>query len=80
MSDKKIEKKTYDIKVELLVPTTITYRVVAEDEQEALKEIDKYSARKISTQHNFNRKIKLKATVYNYGTTMIKLSKTYRSI
>lgn len=79
-SDKPIERKNFDVKVELLIPTTITYRVLALDEQDALKEIDKGSARRMSTHQNLNRKIKLKATVYGANTTMIKLSKTYRNI
>ena len=42
----KIEKvalKQYDIKIDYLVPTTITYKVSAENEHEALKQIEKIS-------------------------------------
>lgn len=74
------DKKQYDIKLDILVPTTITYRVSALNEQEALKEIDKSSARKLSIQQHLNRRIRLKATVYAQGTSMVKFSKTYRNI
>lgn len=73
-------KKQFDVKVDFLIPTTITYRVSAETEEEALKEIEKLSARKVSTQQHLQRKIKLKATVYQSYSNMIKLSKTYRNI
>lgn len=74
------QKKSYDVKVEFLIPTTITYRVTAANEEEALKEIEKFSARRISNQQHLQRKIKLKATVYQPNTSMVKLSKTYRNI
>lgn len=72
--------KQFDVKVELLVPTTITYRVSALNEEDALKEVEKYSARKLSTQQHLHKKIKLKASVYIPGSNMIKLSRTYRSL
>lgn len=73
-------KLYYDVKVEFLIPTTITYRVSAANENEALKEIEKISARKMSQQQHLNRKIKLKATVYKPSSNMVKLSKNYRNI
>jgi hypothetical protein len=73
-------KSYYDVKVEFLIPTTITYRVSATNEHEALKEVEKISAQKKSQQQHLNRKIKLKATVYNPSSSMIKLSKIYRNI
>lgn len=74
------KKQFYDVKLEILVPTTITYRVEAINETEALKEVDKISAKKIATKQNLTRRIKIKATVYNVNTTMMRLSKTYRNI
>jgi len=73
-------KQQFDVKLEILVPTTITYRVSATDEKEALKEVDKFSARKLSYKQNLNRKIKLKAIVYTPNSSMVKFSKTYRNI
>jgi hypothetical protein len=70
--------KNYTVKVECLVPTTITYTVLALNEQDALKEVDKVAARKVSIQHNVNRKIKLKVGVYTLNSSMLKLSKIYR--
>lgn len=74
------EKEYFDVRVEFLIPTTITYRVQAETEQDALKEIDKPSARRVHAVPKDNRKIKLKATVYQPNSNLIKLSKTYRHI
>lgn len=79
MSDIK-NKQQFSVKLECLIPATITYRVIASDEQEALKEIDKYSTKVVAFQENKNKKIKIKATVYKLNTSMVKLSKTYRSI
>jgi hypothetical protein len=73
-------KKQYDVKVEFLVPTTITYRVAAISEEEALKEAEKTSARAVSTRQKLNRKIKIKATVCQPYSNMVKLSRTYRNI
>jgi hypothetical protein len=36
-----IKKKYFDIKAEIMVPATIIYRVLAENEQDALRQIDK---------------------------------------
>ena len=79
MTDAKQEKKIYTIRVEYLVPTTITYQVSALDEKEALREIDKISARKVSSHQNLVRKIKLKAVVYKAHSSTMMLSKTYRN-
>lgn len=81
MSDKITNTlKTYDIKIEYLVPTTITYKVSAENEHEALKAIEKMPASRSHIKHNLQRKIKLKAKVFQSNTSIVKFSKTYRHI
>lgn len=81
MTEKKI-LKPFQIKLEALVPTTITYTINAADEHEAIKELERNATlRPISMpQQQLHRKIRLKATVYQGGTSMIKLSKNYRSL
>lgn len=70
--------KQYDIKIDYLVPTTITYRVSAENEHEAMKAVDKIPASRSHVKHNLQRKIKLKAKVFQSGTSIVKFTKTYR--
>jgi len=70
----------FDVKVEVLVPATITYRVSAIDEHDALKQIEMNKGTIRHNQQNIARKIKLKATVYPAFSSLIKLSKTYRSM
>ena len=76
----KIEKtlKQYDIKIDYLVPTTVTYKVTAENEHEALKQVDKIPASRSHVKHNLQRKIKLKAKVFQAGTSIVRFTKTYR--
>jgi hypothetical protein len=68
-------KSYYDVKVECLVPTTLIYKVLADDEQEALEMITK----KPPTQMKPNLLLKklIKATVYISGSSMVKLVKNY---
>lgn len=76
-----MNKKPYDIKLDVLIPTTITYRINATSEQEAIRELEKQSAPvKIALKYNTHKQIKLKATVYSAGTSMIKFSKVYRTL
>ncbi len=70
--------KQYSIQIDYLVPTTITYKITAENEQEALKQIDKAPLSNNNVKHNLQRKIKLKAKVFQAGTSMVKLTKIYR--
>lgn len=70
------QKSYFDVKVEALVPTTLTYRIYAEDEQDALAQIAKKPPNGMKP--NLLAKKLLKATVYVAGTTMIKLAKHFR--
>lgn len=83
MKDEKIKiipkPKPFCVKVECLVPTTVSYRVIALNEQDALKEVDKITAVASSVQQNIRKKIKLKAAVYVGNTSMLKLTKIYRA-
>lgn len=77
---KKPVKRSFDVRVEFLIPATITYRVQAFDEKEALKEAEKPSARVSHKREQMNRRIKLKATVLLPSSSTVKLQKTYRSL
>lgn len=71
--DKEIKKQFYDVKVSVLVPAIFLYRVEAENEQEAIKNCDKLKPKNIKLE--YNKKINIKALVYQAGTYMLKLSK-----
>lgn len=69
------QKNYFDIKVEALCPCIITYRIYADDENDALNQIDKKAP--ISIKPNISQKRNIKATVYNSGSSLIKLIKNY---
>lgn len=70
------QKKLYDIKLECNMPCTLTYRILADDENDAILQIRKHSPNNIK--HNINLKRDIKATVYEAGYLMIKLIKNFR--
>lgn len=81
MSDKitPIKKiNQYTIKIDYLVPTTITYKIAAENEHEALKMVDKKPTSYYHMKQNLPRKIKLKAIIFQASTSIVKFTKTYR--
>lgn len=66
-------KYYYDVKVECLLPATITYRVLAEDPQEAMSKIKGLSP--TSVKHRLIGRKELKMMIYDAGTSMIRLIK-----
>jgi hypothetical protein len=70
------EKKFFDVKLDALVPCTITYRVFAENENDALLNIDKQTPRNVKP--DIRRKRNIKATVYDSGTNNVKITKAFR--
>lgn len=71
----KKEKKYFDIKIEANVPTTIMYRVLAEDEEEALETVLKgHAIQNNVKQHMEKRKI-LEGKVYKGGTIEVVLTR-----
>jgi hypothetical protein len=73
---KPIVKTYFDIKLEVMAPITLTYRVLAEDEKDALDQIKNKSPNNMKP--NLSMKRLLKATVYTAGSTMVKLVKSFR--
>jgi len=67
------EKHYYDVKVECMIPATLTFRVLAEDPQQAAELIKGASPR--SVQHRLVGRKDLKLSVYEAGTTMLKWMK-----
>lgn len=63
----------YDVKVECLLPATLTYRVLAEDAQQAADMIKGIQPN--SVQHKLIGRKELKLTVYDAGCTMIRFIK-----
>lgn len=76
MKNKEVKQKFYfDVKVECLLPATVTYRVFAEDAEQAVLMIKNASPN--SVQHKLNAKKDLKITVYDAGCSMIRLIKNF---
>ncbi len=70
---KPIEKYYYDVKVECMLPATLTYRVLAETPEQAAELIRNQGP--ISVKHKLIGKKDLKLTVYDAGCSFIKLIK-----
>jgi len=60
----------YDVKIECLLPATLTYRVLAEDPQQATTLIKNQSPNGV--RHRLIGRKELKITVYDAGSNMIK--------
>jgi hypothetical protein len=66
-------KYYYDVKVECLLPATLTYHILAENPQQALDLIKGKSPNGV--QHKLIGRKELKVLVYDAGSTMIKFIK-----
>jgi len=71
------QKQYYTVKVEATAPIELTYRVWAEDPEEAL-EIFETSSFYSPPRPILSRMRKIKATVYRSGTTIIETIKNFR--
>jgi hypothetical protein len=63
----------YDVKVEVMLPAVLTYRVLAEDAQKAADMIR--NIQPTSVKHKLIGKKEIKLTVYDAGCTVIKFMK-----
>jgi hypothetical protein len=68
------QKSYYDVKVECLLPATLTYRVLADDAYQAAELIKGKSP--ISVKHRLVGKKDIKLTVYDAGSSMIRFIKS----
>jgi hypothetical protein len=73
MREKKIDKKYFDVKVETMLPATVTYRVLAEDAQQACELLK--NATPIQVKYKLGGKKDIKLVVYDAGSTMIRFIK-----
>lgn len=74
----KIKPKFYfDVKVECMLPATLTYRVLAEDAQQAAELIK--GAQPNSVHHKLIGRKEIKLTVFDAGSSMIKWLKRLAS-
>lgn len=68
--EKVIQKKYYDVKVEVTVPALLIYRVLAEDAKEASELIKNKQPTSIKYRLNMKKSLSLK--VYEAGCSVIK--------
>ena len=68
-------KKYFDVKVECMLPATLTYVVLAEDAEQAYLMIKNISPN--SVRHRLIGRKELKLTVYDSGSTMIRFIKNF---
>jgi hypothetical protein len=70
------QKEYFTVKVETLVPTTVTYRVYAESPDVAIDMVKRGSVQfSQPPQFMWGQMKRLKATVYNAGTVLIRLAR-----
>lgn len=67
------QKFYYDVKVECMLPATITFRILAEDAEEAAGLIRGASPNHV--QHRLHGRKDLKISVYDAGSTMLRWMK-----
>ncbi len=73
-STEKIKPKFYyDVKVECFLPATVTYKVLAENPEQAIELSKKMSPNAVH--HKLIGRRELKVTVYDAGSTMIRFIK-----
>jgi len=68
-----VPKRYYDVRVEAMLPATITYRVLAEDPEQAFTLIK--TVPPTSVKPKLIGRKEIKAMVYDSGTTMLRLIK-----
>lgn len=66
-------KYYYDVKVECMLPATVTYRVLAEDPQQAAELIRGLSP--TGVKHRLHGKKDIKLSVYDAGSSMLRWMK-----
>jgi hypothetical protein len=67
------EKHYYDVKVECMLPATVTYRILAEDPVQAAELIKGQSP--VGVKHRLAGKKDIKLTVYDASSSMIRFVK-----
>lgn len=70
------QKKHYDVFLEAMVPCTIKYRVLADDEHDAIIQMKNRAPESVKPQ--VVKKRDIKAIVYDSGSSIIRLAKVFR--
>lgn len=73
-----VEKHYYDVKVECMLPATVTYRVLAEDAAQAASLIKGMSP--VGVKHRLIGKKDLKLSVYKAGSSMLEWAKNLMGV
>ena len=73
-----VDKKWYDVKIEVLLPATLFYKLQAEDAQQAA-ELTK-NIKPNAVVYRLNGRKELKLTVYEMGCTIIKFMKNLMGV
>lgn len=71
-------KQYYTVKLEVLAPTTLTYRILAENPEQALEMISRAPLSQ-APMPNLSKMKKIKANVWLAGTTLLQLVKNFQS-
>ena len=71
--DKIPDKKYFEIRIETMLPATLTYRVLAEDANQAVELMRGQSP--VGVKHRLIGKKDIKLTVYDSGSSIIRLVK-----
>jgi hypothetical protein len=71
--DKNNQKKYFDIKVECMLPATLTYRVLADDAEQAVTMIKNLNPNSIK--HRLIGRKEIKLTVFDSGSSIIRYMK-----
>lgn len=69
VAEKVIVKKYFNVNVECMLPATLTYRVLAEDAQQAAEMIRNIPP--TSVKHRLLGRKEIKLTVYQYGCCVV---------
>ena len=68
----------YDVKIEVMLPATLTYRIAAKSPEEALEKARKTPPQNVK--YRLQGKRDLKASIYDAGTLMVRLVKNLMGI
>lgn len=78
--NEKSKKQYYLVEVEAMIPTILKYRVLAEDPEEAFKIVKESNTSPLLAPPKplLQRMKKVSAKIYNYGTHMLRLTKSFK--
>lgn len=75
----KVKQEHFTVKLECLIPTTMTYKILAESPEQAIEKAEKNIIANISQppKQHFGKSKRLNATVYKAGYSNILSQKKY---